>query len=58
MLLKALIFAAGLIGAGNWGQYGRARNFDCKFNPKLYLLHEIIYTLAPINAEPLQLCHE
>lgn len=31
VLLKALIFAAGLIGAGNWGQYARARNFDCKY---------------------------
>ncbi|KXJ83582.1 hypothetical protein RP20_CCG005139 [Aedes albopictus] len=25
-LLKALIFAAGLIGAGNWGAYGRGRS--------------------------------
>ncbi|XP_055643496.1 uncharacterized protein LOC129779810 [Toxorhynchites rutilus septentrionalis] len=27
-LLKALIFAAGLIGAGNWGQYARGRSED------------------------------
>lgn len=31
VLLKALIFAAGLIGAGNWGHYARARSIDCKF---------------------------
>lgn len=35
VLLKALIFAAGLVGAGNWGQYGRARNNDRKFSLSL-----------------------
>lgn len=28
VLLKALIFATGLLGAGNWGQYGRGRAID------------------------------
>ncbi|XP_070500385.1 uncharacterized protein [Chironomus tepperi] len=28
VLLKALIFATGLLGAGNWGQYGRARMME------------------------------
>lgn len=31
VLLKALIFAAGLVGAGNWGQYARARYSERKF---------------------------
>lgn len=31
VLLKALIFSAGLLGAGNWGQYARARQFDGKY---------------------------
>ncbi|XP_031636410.1 uncharacterized protein LOC116349214 [Contarinia nasturtii] len=32
VMLKALIFAAGLIGAGNWGgQYARARALDSSF---------------------------
>lgn len=31
VLLKTLILAAGLIGAGNWGQYGRARSYERKF---------------------------
>ncbi|XP_052863224.1 uncharacterized protein LOC128269859 [Anopheles cruzii] len=30
-LLKALIFAAGLIGAGNWSQYARGRSEDGNF---------------------------
>ncbi|XP_053696738.1 uncharacterized protein LOC128744024 [Sabethes cyaneus] len=30
-LLKALIFAAGLIGAGNWGHYARGRSEDGLF---------------------------
>lgn len=29
-MLKALILAAGLIGAGNWGQYARARDYERK----------------------------
>ena len=28
VLLKALIFAAGMLGAGNWAQYGRGRGID------------------------------
>lgn len=28
VLLKALIFATGLLGAGNWGQYGRGRSLE------------------------------
>jgi hypothetical protein len=28
VLLKALIFATGLLGAGNWSQYGRGRAID------------------------------
>lgn len=28
VLLKALIFAAGLVGAGNWGHYARSRSDD------------------------------
>lgn len=28
VLLKALIFSTGLLGAGNWSQYGRGRSFD------------------------------
>lgn len=30
VFLKALIFSAGLIGAGNWGQYARGRRADSK----------------------------
>lgn len=30
-LLKALIFAAGLLGANNWSQYGRGRSADCEY---------------------------
>lgn len=28
VLLKALIFATGLLGAGNWSQYGRGRGLE------------------------------
>lgn len=28
VLLKALIFSTGLLGAGNWGQYGRGRSLE------------------------------
>ena len=28
VLLKALIFAAGMVGAGNWSQYGRGRSVE------------------------------
>lgn len=28
VLLKALIFSTGLLGAGNWGQYGRGRTLE------------------------------
>jgi hypothetical protein len=28
VLLKGLIFATGLLGAGNWGQYGRGRSLE------------------------------
>lgn len=36
MLLKALIFAAGMIGVGNWGQYARGRSEGgCKYFLKI-----------------------
>lgn len=28
VLLKALIFATGVLGTGNWGQYGRGRGLE------------------------------
>lgn len=28
VLLKALVFSTGLLGAGNWGQYGRGRGLE------------------------------
>lgn len=28
VLLKALIFSTGLLGSGNWGQYGRGRSIE------------------------------
>lgn len=28
VLLKALVFSTGLLGAGNWGQYGRGRTLE------------------------------
>ncbi|KAG4079246.1 hypothetical protein HA402_006969 [Bradysia odoriphaga] len=42
VFLKALIFSAGLIGAGNWSQYARARRDDVSFTikpdePQLFL---------------------
>ncbi|KAJ6635753.1 hypothetical protein Bhyg_14339 [Pseudolycoriella hygida] len=42
VFLKALIFSAGLIGAGNWGQYARGRRSETSFGiqpdePQLFL---------------------
>lgn len=37
-LLKALIFAAGLLGANNWSQYGRGRSADCEYTNRSPLL--------------------
>jgi hypothetical protein len=34
VLLKALIFATGLLGVGNWSQYGRGRAIDGSENVK------------------------
>lgn len=28
VLLKTLVFSTGLLGAGNWGQYGRGRGLE------------------------------
>jgi len=40
VLLKALIFAAGIIGAGSWAQYARGRSYDGKIvnSNEIYIL--------------------
>ena len=46
LLLKALIFAAGLIGAGNWSQYARGRSIDgCKYKNVFRVIN--IYWVYP-----------
>lgn len=51
VLLKALIFAAGLIGAGNWGHYARSRSLNCEYWKILLFVHEIqVYNVAGARA--------
>ena len=49
LLLKALIFAAGLIGAGNWGHYARARALDCEYPSEFPFTFRITHPLPQRN---------
>jgi len=47
VLLKALIFATGLLGAGNWSQYGRGRALDnSELRSRDWKLQSLIFHLS------------